>query len=257
MNAPASRRAEKARALQQAFLREMSTLTLFHRVFDALPGLHFFAKDRSGQLLFVSRGILEHHHLAEEWEAVGKTDFDLNPGSYAKPFVADDEVVYATGEPMLNRVEIWFDRVGLPDWFVTNKFPIRDRKGRIIGIMGTMESCAERRVGAEPFVEIQPAVNELRRRRADPPSIAEAAKVCGLSVRQLQRKFQAIYGMSPQTFQMKTRIRAACDALRRTNSSIAQIAGEVGFSDQSSFTLHFRKHTGTTPRRYQAETRKG
>jgi transcriptional regulator GlxA family with amidase domain len=158
---------------------------------------------------------------------------------------------------MLNRVEIWFDRVGLPDWFVTNKFPIRDRRGRIIGIMGTMENCAERRVGAEPFVEIQPAVNELRRRLVNPPSIVEAARICGLSVRQLQRKFQAIYGMSPQTFQMKTRIRAACDALRRTNSSIAQIAGEVGFSDQSSFTLHFRKHTGTTPRRYQAETRKG
>lgn len=252
-NATSSER--QARLLQEAFLRRVGPASAFHRVFDVIPGLHFFAKDRKGRLLFMSRGILEHHHLEHEWEAVGRTDFDLNPRQYAEPYVADDAVVFATGQPLLNRLEIWFDRVGLPDWYVTNKFPIHDRRGRIIGLMGTLESCAERRRGDELIVELSAAVTELRRRLSNPPSIEELARLSGLSIRQLQRKFRATFGMSPQTFLIKTRIRAACDALRNTTQSIGQIAVEVGFSDQSSFTLHFRRHTGTTPRRFQLETR--
>lgn len=251
----ATDRIRAARTQQEAFLRRMSPDSQFYKLFDQLSGVHFFAKDRAGRLLFVSRGILGHHHLAHEWEAAGKTDFDLNPGAYAERYVADDAVVFATGKPLLNRVELWFDRVGLPDWYITNKLPVRDRRGRIIGLMGTMESCAERRTGAEPSVELKAALDTMRRHVANPPAISEIARRCGLSVRQLQRKFHAVYVMSPQTFMMKTRIRVACDALRSASKSIAEIALDCGFSDQSSFTLHFRKHTGTTPRKFQLETR--
>lgn len=205
--------------------------------------------------MFLSRGILDHNHLSHELDAVGKTDFDLNPMPYAERFVADDLEVYRTGEPLLNRVELWFDRVGLPDWYVTNKYPLRDRRGAIIGIMGTLESCADRRRGTEPFVEILPAVDAIRRETPCRRTVPELAALCGLSIRRLQRKFHAAFAMSPQTFVMKMRIRRGCELLREESISLSEISDRLDFSDQSAFTRHFRTHIGRTPKRYRMETR--
>jgi AraC-like DNA-binding protein len=248
-------RRRRAQRRQEAFLRRLAVDSQFHHVFDGLPGVHFFVKNRAGELLFLSRGILAHNHLTHELDAVGKTDFDLNPGPYAERYVTDDDEVYRTGKPLLNRVELWFDRVGLPDWFVTNKYPLRDRRGRIIGLMGTLESCADRRRGTEPFVEILPAVDAIRRETPCRRTVPELAALCRLSVRGLERRFHAAFAMSPQTFLMKMRIRTACEWLQRENTSLSDMAMRLDFSDQSAFTRHFRTHVGRTPRRYRLETR--
>ena len=69
--------------------------------------------------------------------------------------------------------------------------------------------------------------------------------------RQLDRKFQETIKMSPRDFIMKLRVRAACQALTQSNDKIMDIALSLGFYDQSSFTLHFRKQMGTTPLKYR------
>ncbi|MCB1078244.1 MAG: helix-turn-helix transcriptional regulator, partial [Verrucomicrobiae bacterium] len=61
-------------------------------------------------------------------------------------------------------------------------------------------------------------------------------------------------GVSPQTFLIKTRVQAACEALRNTGTPIGDIALDLGFYDQSSFTGHFRHHMGVTPLRYRRES---
>jgi len=246
---------ERARDRQEQFLRQMAPGSQFYKIFDVLPHICFFAKDRSGRMMFASRGTLDHNRMTEEWEIVGKADFDIDPAPWAEHYRTDDAMVYRTGEPLLNRIELWYDEVGLPDWYVTNKMPICDRRGRVIGIMGTLEKCTARGVVAEPFVEIRPAVEAIRDQLQHPPTVPHLARLCGLSVRQLQRKFGAIFRMSPRTYAMKMRIRAACDALRGSDEPIVQIAFSLGFCDQSVFTRHFRKHTGTTPLKYRQAMR--
>jgi AraC-like DNA-binding protein len=39
--------------------------------------------------------------------------------------------------------------------------------------------------------------------------------------------------------------------LRQGRDPIAEIATDCGFYDQSSFTSHFRRHMGVTPRKYR------
>ena len=46
-------------------------------------------------------------------------------------------------------------------------------------------------------------------------------------------------------------MRTACHALVHTDSSIALIAADHGFSDQSYFTREFREVIGKTPRDYR------
>jgi AraC-like DNA-binding protein len=78
------------------------------------------------------------------------------------------------------------------------------------------------------------------------------AKACHLSVRQLQRRFTGIFGMSPQQYWMKLRLRAACESLIHGDETLGAIAQRLGFCDQSNFTAHFRRHTGFTPNRFRA-----
>ncbi len=60
-----------------------------------------------------------------------------------------------------------------------------------------------------------------------------------------------LFGDSKYVEIMKTRIHAACELLGSTREAMSEIARQCGFADQSSFTQHFRRHTGTTPRHWQ------
>jgi AraC-like DNA-binding protein len=243
--APAKRKALLAK--RDAWLREIDPAHLFHRLFDVIPGVYFFAKDRQGELMFLSRSHRDLRHLTDEAAVIGLTDFDLNPADMARSYVRDDARIYATGKPLLNRVELWFGRLGMPDWFVVNKMPIRSRSGKIIGIMVFSQSYEGRAKLLQPFHSISKAVSHLRQNYQQDITIADLARLAGLSARQLQRKFKAAVGVGPQQFLIKTRLLAGCRALRETQLGIAEIAYACGFSDQSAFARHFRRYAGLTP----------
>jgi AraC-like DNA-binding protein len=239
---------------RQAWLHEVDSGHLFHRLFDLIPGVSFFAKNRAGELMFASRTVREKYHIRDEADIIGLTDFDLSSPDMARAYVADDRKILESGEPILNRIELGFDESGVPDWFVVNKLPIRSRDGAIIGVMGLSHSYKGRE-GLLPHHDIAKAVDYVRDHYQDPFRITELARLVGLSVRQLQRKFKLAFGTSPHEFVLKTRLLAACRALRETDLNAGEIAANCGFNDQSSFTKHFREHVGLTPRRYRFQVR--
>jgi AraC-like DNA-binding protein len=248
---PAERRSNLAK--RDAWLREIDPEHLFHRLFDAIPGLYFFAKDRRGEFMFLSRNNRDRCHLGDDAAVIGLSDFDLNPADLARSYVRDDARIHATGEPLLNRVELWFDSLGIPDWFVVNKMPIRSRNGKIIGIMGFSQSYEGRAKLLRPFDGISKAVSHIRQHYHRDIPIGELAGAAALSPRQLQRKFKAAFGVGPQQFLIKTRLLAGCHALRDTQQTVAEIAYACGFTDQSAFARHFRLHIGMTPSQFRAK----
>ncbi len=250
---PARRRALLAE--RDAWLHEIDPMDLFHRLFDLIPGVYFFAKNRRGELMFTCKASRNLYHITDETEVVGLTDFDLNPPDMARSYVNDDERIYATGKPLVNRVELWFDAQGIPDWFVVNKMPIHSRAGKIIGIMGFSQNYEGRTILLQPFPGISKAVSHLRQNYREDISIRELARIAGLSLRQLQRKFKAFFGVGPKQFLIKTRLLAACHALRGTDQSLAEVAFACGFSDQSAFARHFRSQFGLTPREFRRQER--
>ena len=238
-------------ARRDAWLREIDPDQLFHRLFDTLPGVYFFAKNQRGELMFLSRGNREIRHIQDEAAVIGLTDFDLNPIDAARAYVRDDSRILATGRPLLNHVEMWFDQFGMPDWFLVNKMPIRSRRGEIIGVMGISQNYESRWRMLLPSDAIARAVNHLRERHCEDITILDLAHVCGLSPRQLQRKFKATFGVGPQQYLIKTRLLAACRALRETQQGISEIAYACGFTDQSAFARHFRRHLGLTSTQFR------
>jgi PAS domain S-box-containing protein len=244
-----------ALANREKFLRRIGDDTPFYRLFDFMPDVSFFAKDREFRFVCASRRFIERFGFRDEVEVIGKDDFDLFPPRIAESFRRDDEEMMRTGEPKTNLVELFFTDQGIPDWFITNKTPLRDRAGELLGLMGVVQSYEGRRQVLQPYLQLDEAVAYIRQNFRRGVSVKELAAVIHLSARQIHRKFVEAFGSSPQAFIVKLRIQAACESLQREGSQIADVARELGFCDQSNFTQLFQKHVGITPLKYQQRFR--
>ena len=243
-------------SLRQNFLRRLDPESGFHRLWDYLPGVSFFAKDRESRLVAANRFFYERFGLRSEDELVGKSDYDLFPARLAEHFRRDDQEVIASRQPKLNIVELFFNPQGIPDWFVTHKLPLFDRTGEIVGLMGISQSYTVSKKVLQPYLAIDRAVNFIREHFRERITVEQLAEHVHLSPRQLHRKFVEAFGSSPHDFIMKVRLQAACEILQNGDQLIGDIARETGFLDASSFTQHFRRHMGLTPLKYQRQFRR-
>lgn len=253
MSFPHSTTNNASLARRDRFLSSISHDTPFYRLFDLLPEVSFFAKDRDFRLMCASRRFLDRFGFRDEAQMVGRDDFELFPPRLAENFRRDDEEVMRTGEPKLNIVELFFNDQGVPDWFITNKLPLRNRRGDVIGLMGTVHSYAARREVLHRDLQLDRAISHIREHFRSGVSVKELAHAIHISPRHLHRKFMEAFGMSPQSFILKLRIQAACEALQSDNLQIAEAARAFGFSSQSNFAQIFQKYVGITPLKYQKD----
>lgn len=77
-----------------------------------------------------------------------------------------------------------------------------------------------------------------------------------LSVRSLNRRFKHAVGRSPMQYLQQVRIENACELLKTSNLSIAEVAYSVGYPDNSYFSALFRKAMSVTPKEYRTLVRK-
>lgn len=84
-------------------------------------------------------------------------------------------------------------------------------------------------------------------------SINEIAQKCNISEIYLRKLFVKYLGVSPVEYRLDARIRRAKLLLEYENSSIAQIAEDVGFSDTSHFIRTFKERVGMTPSQYRRQ----
>lgn len=263
MNEPKTSSANSSRPLEQSaatenpvefqreFFQRMGGPQQFQQLFEHLPGVYFFVKDRQSRMVCASQPFWEHLGATSEAEIIGRTDDDFFPQHAADHFQRDDEQVMATGQPLIGRVELWYNEQRVLDWFVTNKHPVRDTTGAVIGVMGIVRSYEGQRRSMQPMSLINSTVDYIREHHQERLTVEELADRAGLSPRQLHRKFREVFGLSVQEFLIRTRIQAASDSLLRTDEPISRIATDFGFCDQSAFTQLFRKHMGLTPRQFR------
>ena len=84
------------------------------------------------------------------------------PAEWAKAFREDDQKVIRSGKPLINRLEVWYDEQRNLDWFLTTKLPVRDQRGRVIGVMGITRRD-EDRMRHHDVREVTAAVQHARK----------------------------------------------------------------------------------------------
>ena len=127
---------------------------------------------------------------------------------------------------MIGLVELFLNQQGVPAWYLTNKFPIFDSKGRGIGIMGTVQRYEKSDQNLSKDEMIESLIKKMSQEISTPLSIFKLAKVIGLSHRQLNRRFKSATGLTPQQFQVRKRIELACELLRDNRYAIVDISND-------------------------------
>ena len=86
---------------------------------------------------------------------------------------------------------------------------------------------------------------------SDELSLTDLAKIAGLSSHHFGHAFKATTGRSPHRYVIEKRIHRARHLLLDEKTSIAEIALDAGFSNQSHLTINFRRLTGITPAQFR------
>ncbi len=90
----------------------------------------------------------------------------------------------------------------------------------------------------------------------EPPSLEKLAAENGISARSMQRRLRA-QRISFQSLLDQTRHTLATNYLRESRLGLSDIAGMVGYTEQSSFTRAFARWEGMSPGKYRRQHHEG
>ena len=239
-----------------------TTASHFAELLDFLPDVLAWVKDRQGRYQWINRAFVIHFSFDSERgnqpvsaeSILGKTDYDLSPAFLADQFRHDDEQVLA-GHRIVNRLERIEAFRGETAWNITDKVPVLDARGAIVGTAGITRP-ADSASGIEAAAPgFGPVLGHMRAHFQHEISNQKLASLSNMSVRAFERRFQATFHLTPQRFLRKLRLRIASRALIYGDASLSDVALSAGFADQSHFSREFRRHFGRTPRAYREHYR--
>lgn len=107
----------------------------------------------------------------------------------------------------------------------------------------------------ESWTKLKRVISYMQDNYAQPLTLQELAQQAYLSPPYFCHFFHKATGMSPIAFLNCYRIQRAAQMLAQQDTSIAQIAMEVGFDNQSYFIRKFREYKRVSPREYRRQVR--
>jgi PAS domain S-box-containing protein len=220
-------------------------------LFDHLPDVYFFVKDREGRFVRCNSAFATLLRAQNTQEVVGLRDLDFFPRSLADNYVRDDDVVIKSAAAIVDKAELVRTPDGSIDWYNTTKLPILDGRGEVIGIAGVTRDITKMKSNHERFLYWAPVLESIIGNYAEPLSTASLAAKVSLSVSQFDRRFKKRFLTTPRKYITNVRIDAACQLLASTELPVATIALQTGFYDQSHFTNRFTKAKGISPAQYR------
>ncbi|MGD9787508.1 MAG: PAS domain S-box protein [Sulfuricellaceae bacterium] len=141
-----------------AVARLFDTQQMLQLVLDHVPQRVFW-KDRDSVYQGGNRAFLEDLGLNDGSALAGKNDFDFYPAELAGAYRADDQAVMASETAKLDYEE-HTEVAGLGQRHVlTNKLPIRNANGEVIGILGSYSDITETKRTRE---QLHDTLNELQ-----------------------------------------------------------------------------------------------
>lgn len=239
--------------IQKQFFASLADGRQILEALERIPGAMFMIKNLDSRYIFMSRALKEAVHLPASFDVVGKTDFDLFPRIIAENFRQNDRQVFKGGRPLINEIHAtgFFDHP--TSWCYSSKFPLRDERGKVIGLITINEKYADVMGQDAELNRLLPAIDHISHHYAGRITIATLARCCAFSQSHFMRVFKQRMKMTPYAFVEQVRMFHAIEALQHSAASVAEIASLCGFYDPSSFVKRFKKFTGHTPLKYRRE----
>jgi AraC family transcriptional regulator len=111
--------------------------------------------------------------------------------------------------------------------------------------------------GALPQRKLSVVVEFIEEHLDASPSLAQIAAVARLSVYHFARQFKVATGLPPHQYVILRRVERAKLLLQDGDLSLANVAADTGFADQSKFSHTFKRFVGISPRQFRRSARIG
>lgn len=133
-------------------------IQLLRLIMDNIPQAIFW-KDRDSVYVWCNRNFANDAGYENPEDVSGKTDFDLPwTREEAEWYRKIDKQVMETDTPIYQLYETQTHADGKITWVVTNKMPLHDPEGNVVGVLGTYEDITELKLKEE---ELRKAREEL------------------------------------------------------------------------------------------------
>ena len=233
------RRAEDALRAKEEFLQ---------LVLDNIPQFIFW-KDRNSVYLGCNRNFAIASGLNSPDEVVGKTDYDFPWKKEESDFFRQcDARVMGTDTPEYHIIEPQLQADGKQAWVETNKIPLHDTEGNVVGILGTYEDITERRLAEEALtkakeeleIRVEERTTELKSANEQLRSEIAYRLQVEERLRKSQEMLQLVMDNIPQFICWKDRnsVYLGCN---RNNARLAGVGSPENIVDKTDYDLPWRK----------------
>ncbi len=114
-------------------------------VLDSIP-VRVFWKDKNSVYLGCNKVFAKDAGVESPEDIVGKTDYDLAwKKEEADLYRKYDAAVISSDQPQYHIIEPQLHSNGTEAWLDTNKIPLHDSSGAVVGVLGTYEDITERK----------------------------------------------------------------------------------------------------------------
>jgi PAS domain S-box-containing protein len=132
---------------------------LLRTVIDNIPDA-IYMKDIEGRKVIANKADVINLGANSEKEVLGKNDFDFFSPEIAEQLWADDLQVLRDGIPVIRREEKLQNLKGKEKWISTSKIPFRDKKGKIIGLVGIGHDITKQKSNEAEMLKLTKAVTQ-------------------------------------------------------------------------------------------------
>ncbi|WP_213989385.1 AraC family transcriptional regulator [Sodalis sp. dw_96] len=232
----------------------LDAVALLLPLLDAISGVVFFVKDGEARYLIANHTLATRCGLKNVDALLGKTSAQVFPSKLGIGYIEQDYRVMRTGLPIQDQLELHFYNGRKTGWCLTQKLPLYDRQGRIIGMAGISHDLQETRANHPSYHSLLAMENHIRLNFHRPVAMEELTRLTGLSVAQIERYCKRIFQLTPRQIIHKVRLEKATELLSGA-LPITDIALQCGYTDHSAFSRQFKAMTGTTPSDFRASLR--
>jgi AraC family transcriptional regulator len=195
----------------------------------------------NGQADFIQICLSQNQLITLVDSSIDSRNYELLP-----QFAVDDALIYGIGLALQAQMESNCKGNHLYVESATTLLAVH-----LLQHYGVKKTTIQKYTGGLSRSHLQSVIDYINTHLDQDISLVQLASLVRLSPNYFLQLFKQSTGVTPYQYVLNCRINTAKRLLAQQDLSIAQIAQQVGFYDQSRFTKLFRKRIKMTPKQYR------